>query len=146
MVQLHGGVEVGLAGVSREDALAELVVHLTDVVRRAPGHALQHVCESAGDLQVFQLVTALGGDPSPQERAIIADTIKVMLYVGSLDVYLMELKSLVRKGRPHPVLDMRSKLASHVRENLKTLGLKRATKQVTLEDVLEDDHNETQDT
>ena len=80
-------------------------------------------------------------DRQDDRLEIIVDTIKVMLYVGSLDVYLMELKSLVRKGRPHPVLDTRSKLASHVRENLKTLGLERRTKPITLQDVL-DNHTE----
>ncbi len=77
-----------------------------------------------------ELVSALSGDPSPQERAIIGDTVKNMLYVGSLDAYLMSLKSLVRKGRVHPVVDVRTRLAAHVRENLKTLGLKRVPRDV----------------
>ena len=49
-----------------------------------------------------ELVSALGNDPSPQQKAIIADAIKNMLYVANLDNYLMSLKSLVRKGRAHP--------------------------------------------
>src|SRR5438045_1436962 len=53
-----------------------------------------------------ELVTALGGDPSPQQQAIIADSVKNMLHVASLDNYLMQLKSLVRKGRPHPVISV----------------------------------------
>ena len=48
-----------------------------------------------------------------------------MLYVSSLDACLMGLKSLVRKGRCHPVVDVRTELAVHLRENIKTLGLKR---------------------
>ena len=55
-----------------------------------------------------ELVTALGGDPSPQEQAIIGDSVKNMLYIASLDNYLMGLKSLIRKGRPHPVLAIRT--------------------------------------
>ncbi|MGZ8479414.1 MAG: hypothetical protein ACXW6K_15495, partial [Candidatus Binatia bacterium] len=39
-----------------------------------------------------ELITALGGDPSPQQQAIIADSVKNMLYVASLDNYLMQLK------------------------------------------------------
>ncbi len=35
-----------------------------------------------------ELASALGGDPSPQERAIIGDSVKTMLYIGSLDAYL----------------------------------------------------------
>jgi hypothetical protein len=83
-----------------------------------------------------ELVTALGGDPSPQEQAIISDSVKNMLYIASLDNYLMQLKSLVRKGRPHPVLDMRTKLAAHLRENLKALGLQRRVKRIGLVDLL----------
>lgn len=83
-----------------------------------------------------ELVTALGGDPSPQERAIIADTVKTLLYIGSLDAYLTRLKSLVRKGRVHAVLGERRQLAAHMRENLKTLGLKRVAKTLTLAEIL----------
>jgi len=77
-----------------------------------------------------ELVTALGGDPSPQERLIISDTVKTLLFIGSLDAYLTSLKSLVRKGRVHPVLGERTRLSGHLRENLKTLGLGRRTKEV----------------
>jgi len=75
-----------------------------------------------------ELIVSLGGDPSPQEKAIIADTVKTMLFLGSLDHYLTGLKSLVRKGRVHSVLSERTRLAAHMRENLKTLGLKRIAK------------------
>jgi len=74
--------------------------------------------------------SALGGDPSPQERAIIADTVKTMLYIGSLDAYLAGLKYLVRKGKVLNVLMERTRLAAHMRENLKTLGLKRVPKEI----------------
>ncbi len=80
-----------------------------------------------------ELASALGGDPSPQERAIIADTAKTLLYIGSLDAYLTGLKSIVRKGRVHNVLIERTRLAGHLRENLKTLGLKRVPKDIPLD-------------
>jgi hypothetical protein len=83
-----------------------------------------------------ELVKALGGDPSPQEQAIIGDSVKNMLYIASLDNYLMGLKSLVRKGRPHPVLAIRTQLSAHLRENLKTLGLKRVAKTLSLTEIL----------
>ena len=86
-----------------------------------------------------ELISSLGGDPSPQEKAIIADTVKTMLFLGSLDHYLTGLKSLVRKGRVHCVLSERTRLAAHMRENLKTLGLKRVTKPLTLDDLLAED-------
>jgi hypothetical protein len=86
-----------------------------------------------------ELTVSLGGDPSPQEKAIIADTVKTMLFLGSLDHYLTGLKSLVRKGRVHCVLSERTRLAAHMRENLKTLGLTRQTKVPTLADLLAED-------
>ena len=51
------------------------------------------------------------------------DTVKNMLYIASLDNYLMGLKSLVRKGKPHPVLVIRTQLSAHLREISKPLGL-----------------------
>ncbi len=77
-----------------------------------------------------ELVSALGGDPSPQERAIIGDSVKTMLYLGSLDSYLMGLKSIVRKGKVHNALIERTRLAGHLRENLKVLGTKRVAKEI----------------
>ena len=71
-----------------------------------------------------ELIVALGGDVSPQERIIIADTVKHLLFAASLDRYLMQLKSLVRKGKIHGVVSERTKIGAHIRENLKTLGLK----------------------
>ena len=84
-----------------------------------------------------ELVKALGGDPSPQEQAIIGDSVKNMLYIASLDNYLMGLKSLVRKGRPHPVLSIRTQLSAHLRENLKTLGLRRVAKTLSFHEILD---------
>jgi hypothetical protein len=86
-----------------------------------------------------ELIAALAGDPSPQERAIIADTIKHMLFAGSIDHYLLSLKSLVRKGRLHAVVGERTRIGAHIRENLKTLGLKRVVIQKSLEQILEED-------
>jgi len=82
-----------------------------------------------------ELIVALGGDVSPQERIIIADTVKHLLFAASLDRYLMQLKSLVRKGKIHGVVSERTKIGAHIRENLKTLGLKRASKEISLSDL-----------
>ena len=59
-----------------------------------------------------------------------------MLYIASLDNYLMGMEKLVRKGKPHPVLAIRTQLSAHLRENLKTLGLGRVSKTLTVTDVL----------
>jgi len=89
-----------------------------------------------------ELISALGGDPSPQERAIISDTVKTLLFLGSIDHYLQGLKSIVRKGRVHPVVIERTRLADHMRVNLTTLGLKRITKTLTLDEVLSEPEGE----
>ncbi len=71
-----------------------------------------------------ELAETLGGNPSPQQWALIVDTVKTLLYIGSLDDYLSGLKSVVRKGRVHNVLIERTRLASHLKENLKILGMR----------------------
>ena len=43
-----------------------------------------------------ELVSALGGDPSPQERLLIADSVKTILYIGTVDEYLMGSSDLPR--------------------------------------------------
>jgi len=86
-----------------------------------------------------ELATALGGDPSPQEKILIQDTVKNLLYVGGLDAFLATRKRFVYKGKPHAVLSTRTELAGHIRRNLQLLGLKRVTKSITLEDVLNGD-------
>jgi hypothetical protein len=47
----------------------------------------------------LELITALGGDPSPQQQAIIADCVKNMLYIASLDNYLMGIEKLGAQGQ-----------------------------------------------
>jgi hypothetical protein len=78
--------------------------------------------------QEKELSDALGGDPSPQERVLIRDTVRTMLYLGSIDAYLIGLKSAIRRGKLHPIIKERVRLAAHVRENLRALGLKRVAR------------------
>lgn len=94
-------------------------------------------------VQERELSLALGGDLSPQQQILVADSIKTKLFVASLDAYLTKLTSLVRKGRCHPVLAERTRLAGHLRENLKVLGLQRVAKELpTLTDYLEGKYEE----
>jgi hypothetical protein len=84
-----------------------------------------------------ELITALGGDPSPQEQVLIADAVKTLLYVGTLDQYLMSLDGgIVRGNKVISVVDTRVKLAAHLRENLKALGLQRRAKRIGVADIL----------
>lgn len=88
-----------------------------------------------------EYIPHLGGEVSAMELAIIEDTVWTDFYTTNYDVYLSSLKSVVRKGRPHPVVDARTRLAAHRRENLRLLGLKRVAKVDTLEEILTDDND-----
>lgn len=81
--------------------------------------------------RVAEYVSALGGDPSPQEKAIIWDTAMMDFYISQVDAYFSRVR-IIRKGRSHPILTERTRLAAHRRENLKTLGLKRIEIKVDL--------------
>jgi hypothetical protein len=85
-----------------------------------------------------EYIVHLGGDQlSAMELALIEDTVWNDFYVTAYDVYLASLKSVIRRGRPHPIVDARNRAAAHRRENLKLLGLKRVAKQLpTLHEIL----------
>lgn len=84
-----------------------------------------------------EYVAHLGGDQlSAMELTLIEDTVWTDFYAAAYDVYLSSLKSVIRKGRPHPIVDARTRLAAHRRETLKTLGLKRVSKVKTLQEIL----------
>jgi hypothetical protein len=92
-----------------------------------------------------ELITALGGDPSPQEKLIIADTVKTLLFIGTVDEYLMSLDGgIIRAGKMVPVVESRTSLASHLRRNLEALGLQRRVRTQSLQDILAaNDHEDT---
>jgi hypothetical protein len=75
-----------------------------------------------------EYISALGGDPSPQEMAIITDAVMNDFYIAHCDNYLLKLKSLMRKGKPHPCLAIRNGLAAQRRADLQAIGLHRRTK------------------
>ena len=54
----------------------------------------------------------------------------------------MQLKSLVRKAKIHGVVSERTKIGAHIRANLKTLGLKRVSKEISLSDYLSEKYGE----
>ena len=86
-----------------------------------------------------EYVAHLGGNVSAMELAIIEDTVWTDFYTTNYDVYLASLKSTISKGRPHPIVDARTRLAAHRRENLRLLGLKRVAKTLSLHEILAKD-------
>ena len=81
-----------------------------------------------------ELITALGGDPSPQELILINDAVKNILYIGTIDEYLMALEGgIIRNFKAVPVVETRTQLATHLRRTLEALGLQRRVKEETLD-------------
>lgn len=73
---------------------------------------------------------ALGGDLSPMLATLVEDTVWQDFYVATCDQYLSQLRQFIRKGKAHPLVDVRVKLANSRRENLKLMGFKRTPKEV----------------
>lgn len=46
------------------------------------------------------------------------------LILDGVDVYLSQLVSPISKGRPRPAVDIRLRLATHIKDNLSKLGIK----------------------
>lgn len=78
--------------------------------------------------------------------ALIHDTVKSEFYAEEMEAYLDSLKSRIRKGRAHPLLETRRGYRAHIRENVRALGLKRIEKTLTLAELLAqgDDGDEDQ--
>ena len=80
---------------------------------------------------------ALGNDLSPMMATLVEDLVWLDFYVLTCDHHLSQLRQFVRKGKPHPLVDVRVKLANSRRENLKLMGFKRVAKDSeTLEEYL----------
>jgi hypothetical protein len=90
---------------------------------------------------------ALGSDLSPMLATLVEDTVWQDFYIATCDSYLSQLRQFIRKGKAHPLVDVRVKLANSRRENLKLMGFKRAPKEVeTLENYISRTYGGTRDT
>jgi hypothetical protein len=83
----------------------------------------------------------IGGDPSTQQVAIIDLAVKSKLLLDSIDAWLLTQPSLVnaRKKSLLPVVSQRQQLADGFMRCLVRLELERKTKQLTLQELLEQD-------
>ncbi len=75
--------------------------------------------------RVKEYVSSMDGDASPQQLSLIHDTVRSEFYAEEKEAYLDKLKSRIRKGREHPLMEARRKDRAHIRENLKLIGLRR---------------------
>src|SRR5262245_18863719 len=70
---------------------------------------------------INDLTTALGGDPSPQQRMLIEDVALDTLLLKSLNNVVATVQPL-RKGKAHAAYQLRASLISQRREHLRLLG------------------------
>ncbi len=115
------------------------VKHSLHVYRRMLGGKLDGRMSLAKVLREKEqeLISALGGDPSSQERTLITDTVNTMLFKGTVENYLMSIDGkIVRDNKVISVVDTWVKLSSHMRGNLQALGLQRRVKTTSLADLL----------
>jgi hypothetical protein len=79
-----------------------------------------------------ELITALGGDPSPQQLAIIELCTRARAILDHVDNYVLSLDSLVnrRAKKLVPIVSQRTALADHLSKLLAQLGLARVPKPI----------------
>jgi hypothetical protein len=88
-----------------------------------------------------EYVTAYGGDVSPMEMTLITDIVWHDFYVSTIDAEIAK-GGLLNGGEAHPLLEFRPRFAAHRRDTIKILGLKRISKQVTLQEILSQQDDE----
>lgn len=90
------------------------------------------------------LIQDLGGDVSTQQSTIVDLAVKSKLLLDSIDVWLLTQESLVNKRKKAliPVVKERQALADGLARYLAQLGLERRVKQLTLEQLLEEEEPE----
>jgi hypothetical protein len=66
-------------------------------------------------LQELQYMRDMGGEDnlSLAQRQIAADNVWCDLLIATMDNELATKKRLTRKGKPHPLIDLRIRIASH---------------------------------
>jgi hypothetical protein len=79
-------------------------------------------------------IDAKGGDPSPQQIAIIDEVMRLNLLIAHIDRYLIELRDGIvnrRHKRLAPIVEQRQKLADSRLRHLQALGLERRARRVS---------------
>jgi hypothetical protein len=96
-------------------------------------------------LQELQYMRDMGGEEnlSLAQRHLANDNVWCDLLIATMDNELATKKRLTRKGKPHPLIDLRIKVASHRRENYKLMGLKRVERIVDWRTAMQDEDKDT---
>jgi hypothetical protein len=90
--------------------------------------------------QELEYMRDMGGEEnlSLAQRQLASDNVWCDLLIATMDNELATKKRLTRKGKPHPLIDLRMRVASHRRANYQLTGLKRTEKVVDWRSVLRD--------
>ena len=90
----------------------------------------------------------MGGEEhaSLAEKQLANDNVWCDFLIATMDHQLQNKSQLTRKGKPHPLIDLRMRVAAHRRENYKLVGVKRAPPAVmTLEQYVAQKYGNSQD-
>jgi hypothetical protein len=71
-------------------------------------------------------------------RQIANDNTWCDFIIATMDYQLGGRRQLTRKGKPHPLIELRMRVAAHRRDNYKLVGLKRIEKTLSLEQIKEE--------
>lgn len=79
-----------------------------------------------------EFLAACGGAPNPRQRVLVDMIVVAKMMLDDLDLVLAEQPTLVKRGRPHPLLAVRRRAADHLARLLEQLdGARSATKKST---------------
>jgi hypothetical protein len=89
----------------------------------------------------------MGGEENTSlaERQLVSDSTWCDFVLATIDYQLQDKTRLTKKDRPHPLIDLRMRVAAHRRDNYKLLGTKRVSKQVSLEDYIAEKYGSKND-
>jgi hypothetical protein len=93
-----------------------------------------------------EYLSDMGGEQhaSLAERQLANDNTWCDFIIATMDFQLQNKRNLVRKGKPHPLIDLRMRVAAHRRENYKLTGIKRVPPpQKSLERLFSEEEEET---
>jgi hypothetical protein len=82
----------------------------------------------------------IGGEDNASlaQRQIVNDNVWCDFIISTLDHQLAGRRQLTRKGKPHPLIDLRMRLAAHRRDNYKLTGIVRIIKTKSLQEILDE--------
>jgi hypothetical protein len=83
----------------------------------------------------------MGGEENASlaKRQLANDNTWCDFMIATMDHQLETKRRLVIKGKPHPLIELRMRVAAHRRENYKLAGIERVTRVKTLDEILKEE-------